>query len=88
MRLLLRAVQLERYSQSAPSGADAAAVARDSVTPRKHGKSYSELSEAVANAAGKVLATSERRRPGWFNENQLALMSAINNRNTAQRNYN
>ena len=41
-------------------------------------RSCSNLSEAVITAAGNVLTKSERRRPGWFNENQSALMSAIN----------
>ena len=53
----------------------------------QHGRSYSDLKEAATTAAGAVLTTSERRRPGWFNENQLALMSAINTRNNAQRDY-
>jgi hypothetical protein len=53
----------------------------------EHGRSYPDLEEAVTTAAGAVLTTSERRRPGWFNENQLALMSAINTRNNAQRDY-
>ncbi len=57
MYLLLRALQLERDSQSAPSGAAAATVACNSVASRKHGKSYSDLSEAVANAGEKVLTT-------------------------------
>ena len=88
MYLLLRALQLERVSQRAP-GAAAATVACDSFALRKHleGKSYSDLDEVVANASGKVLTTSERKRPGWFNENQLALMTAINTCNIAQRNY-
>jgi hypothetical protein len=84
---LLRALQLEWDSQSAPSGAAAATVACYSVVLRKQGKSYSALSEAVANASGKVLTTSERRHPGWFNENQMALMPVINTRNIAQHNY-
>jgi hypothetical protein len=50
--------------------------------------SYSSLREAVTVAAKETLTNAERRRPGWFNENQLALTSAINSRNNAQRDYN
>ncbi len=39
-------------------------------------------------AAQENLTTAERLRPGWFNENQMALTSAINSRNNAQREYN
>ena len=87
MHLLVSALQSERFSQSAPSGAAATNAACTTIPLRQHGKSYSELSEAVTDAAGKVLTTSERRRPGWFNENQTALMAAINTRNNAQRNF-
>jgi hypothetical protein len=50
--------------------------------------SYSGLREAVTVAAKETLTNAERRRPGWFNENQMALTSAINSRNNAQRDYN
>ena len=50
--------------------------------------SYSGLREAVIVAAKETLTNAERRRPGWFNENQMALTSAINSRNNAQREYN
>ena len=50
--------------------------------------SYSGLKEAVLLAAKESLTNTERRRPGWFNENQLALTAAINARNDAQRQYN
>jgi hypothetical protein len=50
--------------------------------------SYTGLREAVLVAAKETLTNAERRRPGWFNENQMALTSAINSRSNAQRAYN
>jgi hypothetical protein len=50
--------------------------------------SYSGLRKAVFGAAQENLTTAERRRTGWFNENQMALTSAINYRNNAQSEYN
>ncbi len=46
---------------------------------------YSSLREAVDGAAKETLTNAERRRPGWFNENQMAMASAINSRNNSQR---
>ena len=40
--------------------------------------SYSSLREAVTVAAKETITNAERRHPGWFNENQMALTSAIN----------